>query len=167
MELGIWELAKVSEFARSAGGRKWNREFRNPGFARSAGGRKWNREFRNPRFARSAGGRKWNREFRNPGFAGLQGALGAGSGIGNFGILGLQGALGSRGGWDVQGCPPPSPPKALRAAPRSAHPENRRVTPLHLWSQGPCAPCILNLGARLVFRVTPHYLWLGSRLTRG
>ena len=76
MELGIWELAKVSEFARSAGGRKWNREFRNPGFARSAGGRKWNRELF--------------------GILGLQGALGAGSGlevdIGNFGILGLQGS---------------------------------------------------------------------------
>ena len=56
----------------------------------------------------------------NFGILGLQGGLGAGSGIGNFGILGLQGALGPRGGWDVQGCPPPSPPKALRAAPRSA-----------------------------------------------
>ena len=66
----------------------------------------------------------------NFGILGLQGALGAGSGIGNFGILGLQGALGPRGGWDVQGCPPPLPPK--RCAPRSAHPANRRVTPLHL-----------------------------------
>ena len=58
---------QFSEFARSAGGRNCNWEFRNPGFARRALG---------------AG-----IGIGNFGILGLQGALGAGIGIGNFGIL--------------------------------------------------------------------------------
>ena len=72
LELGIWESAEVSVFARSAGGRKWNREFWNPGLLQGALG----------------GGSG----IGNFGILGLQGALGAGIGLGNLAALRALGA---------------------------------------------------------------------------